>query len=65
MDVIDTCQQPINRLAHIRVEVHWVDDFYIRKGFGCINQGLADALEAIAKTLTTMASHKDYPLLAW
>ena len=59
VDVVDTYQQPINWLAHIGVEVHWVDDFYIRKDFGCINQGLADALEAIAKPEESEAAKAD------
>ena len=61
VDVAHIRQQPVDRLAHVGVEVHRVYHVQLGELPRSLHQGLADALEAATKVLAPVAGDQQQP----
>jgi len=59
VDVWLVSEQAIDRFAHVGVEVHGVEDLYVRVFCCGVGQGMADALEASTKAFAAVTGDQD------
>ena len=52
-------QDPVNRLADVRVKVYWIDNLHIVVLRGDFSQRVTDLLETPAKAFATVASNQN------
>ena len=55
MNILQSLQDPVDRVLHIGIEVYRVNEFHIRMGDRGIPDRMADLLKGCAETLPAVA----------